>query len=228
MAGAARELIPGWVRVLVIARDRGRCRYCGVVPVGSRRRQLDHVHPVFRGGQADLANLVLACSTCNSAKSSRVDVVPMPLAELVEFDEGRAPERPPLHRPRGTRDLSRDQLRAWAAAGQRLHAAAQRRLTDRYPLGSLTRCDTCHEEFLVGITGRLDPARATLTCFCCARDRTTQTRPRRRRPTADAGATTDSQHQEGPARSCPSPEEVLAARTPEGGWSRTVLQGWGG
>jgi len=130
----------------VIARDRGRCRYCGVVPVGSRRRQLDHVHPVFRGGQSDLANLVLACSTRNSAKSSRLDVVPMPLKELVDIDESRAPERPPLHRTTGTRTLSRDQLREWAAAGQQLHAAAQRRLTDRYPLGSLTRGDTCHKE----------------------------------------------------------------------------------
>jgi len=151
MGGAAREPIPGWVRVLVIERHRGRCRYRGAVPAGLRRRQLDHVHPVFRGGQSDLANLVLACSTCNSAKSSRLDVVPMPLAELVDIDHGRAPERSPLHRPTGTRDLSRDQLREWAAAGQQLHGAAGRRLTTRYPLGSLTRCDTCHEGFLIGL-----------------------------------------------------------------------------
>ncbi len=150
MAGAGRELIPGWVRVLVIARDRGRCRYCGVVPVGPRRRRLDHVHPVFRGGQSDLANLFLACSTCNSAKSSRLDVVPMPLAELVGIDEGRAPERPPLHRTKGT----------------------------KYP------------------------DRATLVCFCCARDRATRTRPRRRRPTTAAIASTESQHAEAPDRSC--------------------------
>lgn len=114
---------------------------------------------MFRGGRSDPANLVLTCSTCNGAKSARLDVVPGPLAELVDIDEGRAPERPPRHRTRGTRDLSRVQLRAWAAVGQRLHAAAQRRLTDRH-LGSLTRCDTCREEFLVGITGRLDPSRA--------------------------------------------------------------------
>lgn len=227
MAGAAREPVPGWVRVLVIDRDRGRCRYCGAVPAGPRRRQLDHVHPVFRGGQGDLANLVLACSTCNSAKSSRVDVVPMPLAELIDIDEGRAPQRPPLRRSKGTRDLPRDQLQEWAAAGQRLHSAARRRLTDRYPLGSLTRCDICHEEFLVGITGQLDPARATLICFSCAQDRTTSTESRPRRSTIDPDAGTDSQPFAGPVTGCPSPEEVLAARTPAGGWSRATLHSWG-
>jgi len=129
------------------------------VPVGPRRLQLDHVRPVFRGGRSELANTVLTCSIYNSAKSALLYVVLMPLTELVDIDESRAPQRPRLHRTRGTRDLSRVQLRAWAAVRQRLHAAAQRRLTDRH-LGSLTRCDTCREEFLVGITGRLDPSRA--------------------------------------------------------------------
>lgn len=170
MAGEVRESIPGWLRGAVIARDRGRCRYCGAMPVG-RRRHLDHVRPVFRGGRTEVSNLVVACSACNSAKSARLDVFPMSLAELVDIDDGRAPERPRLRRTKGTRDLSRAQLRAWAATGQRISADAQRRLVDQYPVGSLTRCDECREEFMVGVTGRLIADLATLVCSSCASHR---------------------------------------------------------
>lgn len=102
---------------------------------GVLMQKFDHVRPVFRGGRSEPANLVVACRTCNRSKSALLDVVPGPLAELVDIDESRAPQRPRLHRTRGTRDVSRVQLRAWAAVGQRLGGSAQRRLTDRYPSG---------------------------------------------------------------------------------------------
>lgn len=163
----ARESIPGSVRAAVIARDRGRCRFCKAVLVRRRRRQLDHVRPVFRGGRSGVSNRVVAGSACNSAKSARVGVFAMSVAELVDIDEGRAPERPQPCRSSGTGDMSRDQLRAWVATGQRISARARRHLVDRYPAGSLTRCDTCRKEFVVGATGALDVARATLVCFSC-------------------------------------------------------------
>ncbi|MGW5864554.1 RNA-guided endonuclease IscB [Streptomyces sp. NPDC055239] len=47
---------------------RGRaCGYCGATGVPLN---IDHVHPVSRGGTSRLSNLVLACAPCNQAKSS--------------------------------------------------------------------------------------------------------------------------------------------------------------
>ena len=46
------------------------CTYCGVrlAASGPRRPNLDHRHPISRGGDASVANLALACRACNSAK----------------------------------------------------------------------------------------------------------------------------------------------------------------
>ncbi|MFC8124776.1 RNA-guided endonuclease IscB [Streptomyces sp. NPDC057302] len=47
---------------------RGRvCAYCGATGVPLN---IDHIHPVSRGGSSRLSNLVLACAPCNQAKSS--------------------------------------------------------------------------------------------------------------------------------------------------------------
>lgn len=52
-------------RDLVVSRDQGRCRYCHVyAPAGP----LDHVVPHVVGGPTNVANLVLACVSCNSSK----------------------------------------------------------------------------------------------------------------------------------------------------------------
>jgi len=94
MSARERTPISAPLRRAVIDRDRdrGRCRYCGIVPDKRRPLHLDHVRPVFLGGLSDYDNLVVGCGTCNGAKSSRTDVVQMPLADLVAIAEGHAPD----------------------------------------------------------------------------------------------------------------------------------------
>lgn len=50
----------------VLARDGGRCVYCG-----SPATSLDHVVPKSRGGQHVWENVVAACGRCNHAKADR-------------------------------------------------------------------------------------------------------------------------------------------------------------
>ena len=58
--------------VNVLARDRGRCAYCGEYSATT----LDHVHPRSRGGQTSWDNALAACGPCNSRKGNHT------LAEL--------------------------------------------------------------------------------------------------------------------------------------------------
>jgi len=51
----------------VIARDRGRCAYCGLAGATT----MDHVLPRARGGRAEWLNAVAAHTGCNHAKGAR-------------------------------------------------------------------------------------------------------------------------------------------------------------
>jgi hypothetical protein len=50
----------------VIARDGGRCRYCG-----GAADAVDHLFPSSRGGPDEMWNLVASCRSCNSRKGDR-------------------------------------------------------------------------------------------------------------------------------------------------------------
>ncbi len=50
----------------VVARDRGRCAYCG-----NHGDTIDHVVPRSRGGSHVWENVVAACSGCNGRKADR-------------------------------------------------------------------------------------------------------------------------------------------------------------
>jgi len=63
----------------VIARDGEVCRYCGTT---SGPFQLDHIHPRALGGSDDMANLAVACPTCNNRK--RAKTVEEWLAEVAD------------------------------------------------------------------------------------------------------------------------------------------------
>ncbi len=62
-----RPLIPGYVRRLVVVRDRYRCRHCG----SPFKLQLDHVVPYSWGGLSNPSNLQVLCKTCNRRKGAR-------------------------------------------------------------------------------------------------------------------------------------------------------------
>lgn len=55
----------------VYIRDRGQCQYCGHSP-GREHLTIDHVVPKSRGGQSSWHNVVVACTSCNTKKGSRL------------------------------------------------------------------------------------------------------------------------------------------------------------
>ena len=71
------------LRFEVFARDIFTCQYCG------RRTpdvilEVDHIHPVSRGGDDDPINLITSCFDCNRGKRAKIisDVAPRPDADL--------------------------------------------------------------------------------------------------------------------------------------------------
>jgi len=67
---AKRKSISKKTRFEVFKRDAFTCQYCG------RRApdvvlQVDHIHPVSKGGDNDVLNLVTSCDDCNGGKSDR-------------------------------------------------------------------------------------------------------------------------------------------------------------
>lgn len=68
------------LRLAVIERDGGCCRYCGQkIERGSE--QIDHVYPHSMGGQTVIENLVLSCLYCNMIKGDQIGVWPRSLAQ---------------------------------------------------------------------------------------------------------------------------------------------------
>lgn len=49
----------------LMARDRGRCQYCG-----KAGDTIDHVQPRSKGGRHEWANVVIACRHCNGRKAN--------------------------------------------------------------------------------------------------------------------------------------------------------------
>ncbi len=73
--GRAPEIPPSLAgkggRLLLFARDRWMCAYCGGV-FDERVLSKDHILPVSRGGQDTWMNAVAACKSCNNRKSNRL------------------------------------------------------------------------------------------------------------------------------------------------------------
>lgn len=74
----ARQPISRRVRFLVLQRDNFTCQYCGA-RAPEKELEVDHAHPVSRGGLSDLNNLVTACFTCNRGKGKYI-LTAVPLA----------------------------------------------------------------------------------------------------------------------------------------------------
>ena len=108
-------------RDLFRRQDR-RCMYCGVRRI-LRNFEIDHIHPVARGGSNDRSNLQLLCSACNARKGVHTDkefrlrystLLP-PLAE------GRRPAPPQSPIPQ--KEFSRITRETQAATGVRIYRA---------------------------------------------------------------------------------------------------------
>jgi len=60
-------------RANVLARDKGRCQYCGA-RLPSDQLTYDHVIPRAQGGKTVWENIVMACVPCNAAKADKTPV----------------------------------------------------------------------------------------------------------------------------------------------------------
>lgn len=67
-----RKAFPNWAKRAVSARDRGRCAECGANLSGELEAvpHIDHIVPLAKGGNNDLANLQLLCAACNLSKNA--------------------------------------------------------------------------------------------------------------------------------------------------------------
>ncbi len=59
------------MRFEVFKRDSFTCQFCGA-KAPDVILQIDHLHPVSKGGDNDILNLVTSCKTCNSGKGARL------------------------------------------------------------------------------------------------------------------------------------------------------------
>lgn len=87
-----RKSISKSLRFEVFKRDRFTCQYCG------RKSpdvilQIDHIHPVSKGGNNDILNLITSCEDCNSGKRDKqltdTTIIDRKRTQLEELQERR-------------------------------------------------------------------------------------------------------------------------------------------
>ena len=82
-------------RANLLARDRGRCQYCGH-KFPSDELTYDHVIPRSQGGKTVWENIVMACIQCNVTKANRTPAQ----AEMKLLSVPRRPNWVPLYHPK--------------------------------------------------------------------------------------------------------------------------------
>ena len=65
-----RKAISKGVRFDVFKRDSFKCQLCGAT-APDVLLEIDHIHPVAKGGTNDITNLITACQPCNAGKSDK-------------------------------------------------------------------------------------------------------------------------------------------------------------
>lgn len=76
-----RSPISKKIRFDTFKRDSFSCQYCGLTPP-SVVLEIDHIHPVSKGGSNSIDNLVTSCFDCNRGKGAEsLGVIPQTLAD---------------------------------------------------------------------------------------------------------------------------------------------------
>ena len=77
----SRESISKKLRFDVFKRDGFQCQYCGSTPP-SVVLEIDHIHPVSKGGKGQEDNLITSCFDCNRGKAAGLlTVAPQSVAD---------------------------------------------------------------------------------------------------------------------------------------------------
>lgn len=85
MTDGLRKSVSKKIRFDVFKRDSFQCQYCGQLPP-KVILEIDHIHPVSKGGTNDIDNLITACFDCNRGKSNGlIEVAPISVAEKTEI-----------------------------------------------------------------------------------------------------------------------------------------------
>ncbi len=67
-----RQPIKPSIRFQVLKRDDYRCQMCGATAQDGAKLEIDHIHPVSKGGGNDLSNLQVLCRDCNAGKRDQL------------------------------------------------------------------------------------------------------------------------------------------------------------
>jgi len=67
-----RQPIKPGIRFQVLKRDGYRCQMCGVTAQDGAKLEIDHIHPVSKGGSNELSNLQVLCRDCNAGKRDQL------------------------------------------------------------------------------------------------------------------------------------------------------------
>lgn len=83
----ARKMISKKTRFAIFNRDSFSCRYCGK-SAPNVVLEIDHLHPVSKGGSNDQENLITACFDCNRGKSTTIiDKLKLTIIGKLRFKE---------------------------------------------------------------------------------------------------------------------------------------------
>ncbi|PPC95218.1 MAG: HNH endonuclease [Methylotenera sp.] len=92
MATAKRKAFSSKIRFEVFKRDSFKCQYCGS-SAPDVILHVDHIHPVSKGGDNDITNLITSCFDCNMGKKHRLltdnAVIAKQKVQLDELNEKR-------------------------------------------------------------------------------------------------------------------------------------------
>jgi rubredoxin len=66
-----RQPIKPSLRFEILKRDNYRCQMCGVTAKDGATLEIDHIHPVSKGGTNEPDNLQVLCRECNAGKGAQ-------------------------------------------------------------------------------------------------------------------------------------------------------------
>lgn len=113
-----RKAISKKTRFEVFKRDSFKCQYCGQ-SAPDVILHVDHIHPVSKGGDNNIMNLITSCQGCNSGKSDRLltdnTAIQKQKEQLDELNEKRLQLEMMIEWRQALKDLDDDSAREIAA-----------------------------------------------------------------------------------------------------------------